>query len=306
MTVWKDTRVLAKAAAQRGDRSCSRAQTLKTTGTVPNGKAKEPAYIIPPVALTKANWRKLYTSGFLKKSDICNGVVQEVLLVAPVTQRSGRPARGAPTVLGTRTVVADETPVLELRGISKSFGSVQALTDVDLEVHRGEVMALVGDNGAGKSTLIKYDRRHPRRDSGEILFEGEPVHISGPKDAAHARDRGRLPGSRALRQPRRRPEHVPRPRGARRAPAAQGAGDGAARRRETLKTLARDDDPLDPAAGRDALRRPAPVGRGRARRDVELEARHPRRADRGARRRADRAGARARQAARASRGSPSC
>ena len=59
-----------------------------------------------------------------------------------------------------------------------------------------------------------------------------------------------------------------------------------------------DDDPLDPPAGRDALRRPAAVGRRRARRDVELAARDPRRADRRARRRADRAGARARQAAR--------
>jgi len=49
----------------------------------------------------------------------------------------------------------DEPLVLELRGISKSFGSVEALSDVDLEVLPGEVMALVGDNGAGKSTLIK-------------------------------------------------------------------------------------------------------------------------------------------------------
>jgi D-xylose transport system ATP-binding protein len=75
-------------------------------------------------------------------------------------------------------------PTLELRGISKSFGSVQALTDVDFEVRAGEVMALVGDNGAGKSTLIKSVAGIHAIDSGEILFEGRPVSISGPKDAA--------------------------------------------------------------------------------------------------------------------------
>jgi D-xylose transport system ATP-binding protein len=80
--------------------------------------------------------------------------------------------------------VSDQTPVLELRDISKSFGSVQALSDVDLEVRNGEVMALVGDNGAGKSTLIKTIAGIHSADSGEILFEGQPVHISGPKDAA--------------------------------------------------------------------------------------------------------------------------
>ncbi len=77
-----------------------------------------------------------------------------------------------------------ETPTLELRGISKSFGSVQALTDVDFEVRRGEVMALVGDNGAGKSTLIKTVAGIHTADEGEILFDGVPVGISGPKDAA--------------------------------------------------------------------------------------------------------------------------
>jgi D-xylose transport system ATP-binding protein len=77
-----------------------------------------------------------------------------------------------------------ETPILQLRGISKSFGSVQALTDVDFEVRHGEVMALVGDNGAGKSTLIKCVAGIHSADSGEILFEGKPVHIHSPKDAA--------------------------------------------------------------------------------------------------------------------------
>jgi D-xylose transport system ATP-binding protein len=77
-----------------------------------------------------------------------------------------------------------DTPTLELRGVTKSFGSVQALTDVDFEVRAGEVMALVGDNGAGKSTLIKCVAGINPIDSGEILFDGEPVTIHGPKDAA--------------------------------------------------------------------------------------------------------------------------
>jgi D-xylose transport system ATP-binding protein len=79
---------------------------------------------------------------------------------------------------------ADQTPLLELRDVSKSFGSVQALTDVDLEVRRGEVMALVGDNGAGKSTLIKAIAGIHGVDSGTFVFEGREVHISGPRDAA--------------------------------------------------------------------------------------------------------------------------
>jgi D-xylose transport system ATP-binding protein len=77
-----------------------------------------------------------------------------------------------------------DTPLLELRGITKSFGSVQALSDVDLEVHRGEVLALVGDNGAGKSTLIKAIAGIHAVDSGEFIFEGRTVHIANPKEAA--------------------------------------------------------------------------------------------------------------------------
>ena len=67
---------------------------------------------------------------------------------------------------------------------SKIFGSVHALTDVDFEVRPGEVMALVGDNGAGKSTLIKCVAGIHSIDGGEILFDGQPVTIHGPKDAA--------------------------------------------------------------------------------------------------------------------------
>jgi D-xylose transport system ATP-binding protein len=80
--------------------------------------------------------------------------------------------------------VSQTPPLLQLRGVSKSYGSVQALTDVDFEVRHGEVMALVGDNGAGKTTLIKCIAGIHAYDSGEILFEGEPVSIHGPKDAA--------------------------------------------------------------------------------------------------------------------------
>jgi D-xylose transport system ATP-binding protein len=75
-------------------------------------------------------------------------------------------------------------PTLELRGVSKRFGSVEALKEVDFEARDGEVMALVGDNGAGKSTLIKCVAGIYSIDEGEIYFEGEPVAIHGPKDAA--------------------------------------------------------------------------------------------------------------------------
>jgi D-xylose transport system ATP-binding protein len=76
------------------------------------------------------------------------------------------------------------TPLLACRGVSKAFGAVQALYRVDFEVRAGEVMALVGDNGAGKSTLIKSIAGIHPFDEGDVLFEGKPVRISGPRDAA--------------------------------------------------------------------------------------------------------------------------
>jgi D-xylose transport system ATP-binding protein len=76
------------------------------------------------------------------------------------------------------------TPLLELRGVSKRFGAVQALSKVDFEVRAGEVMALVGDNGAGKSTLIKGIAGIYPFDEGEIDFDGKHVTIHGPRDTA--------------------------------------------------------------------------------------------------------------------------
>lgn len=75
-------------------------------------------------------------------------------------------------------------PRLQLRGISKSFGAVQALAGVDFEVHAGEVVGLVGDNGAGKSTLVGVIAGRHQPDSGKILFEGDEVEVKDPKDAA--------------------------------------------------------------------------------------------------------------------------
>jgi D-xylose transport system ATP-binding protein len=79
--------------------------------------------------------------------------------------------------------VADGTPLLELRGVNKRFGAVQALTDVDFDAHAGQVTALVGDNGAGKSTLIKTIAGINQMDTGEYRFDGKPVQVSTPQAA---------------------------------------------------------------------------------------------------------------------------
>jgi len=80
---------------------------------------------------------------------------------------------------------SQRTPELALKGISKAFGAVQALKDVDFEVYAGEVVGLVGDNGAGKSTLIKTIAGVNVPDTGEISVGGQRVSISSPSDANH-------------------------------------------------------------------------------------------------------------------------
>ena len=74
-------------------------------------------------------------------------------------------------------------PMLALRGVNKSFGPVNVLRNVDLDIYAGKVTALVGDNGAGKSTLIKCIAGIYTPESGEFLFEGKKVQINGPRDA---------------------------------------------------------------------------------------------------------------------------
>jgi D-xylose transport system ATP-binding protein len=75
-------------------------------------------------------------------------------------------------------------PILQLQGVNKSFGAVQVLHDVNLSLFPGQVTALVGDNGAGKSTLVKCVAGIYPIDSGDYLFNGTPVSVSGPRNAA--------------------------------------------------------------------------------------------------------------------------
>ncbi len=98
-----------------------------------------------------------------------------------VTRRSlGEPTEG----LSGKGHLNEVEPLLSLRGIDKSFGPVQALAGVDLDIPLGQVTALVGDNGAGKSVLVKTISGIWEPDDGQIFWEGRPVHIRNPKEAA--------------------------------------------------------------------------------------------------------------------------
>src|SRR5947208_2777826 len=81
--------------------------------------------------------------------------------------------------------MADEpgNPVLEIRGVSKRFGSIQALDDVSLALRAGEIHALLGENGAGKSTLIKITTGVEQPDAGELLVDGRPVRVASALEA---------------------------------------------------------------------------------------------------------------------------
>ena len=85
----------------------------------------------------------------------------------------------------TRMETLPQKPILQLHGVSKRFGAVQALQDVDFEVYLGEVVGLVGDNGAGKSTLVKVMSGVHPPDTGKIFFDGREVTINSPRDSTN-------------------------------------------------------------------------------------------------------------------------
>ncbi|AOP54711.1 MAG: ATP-binding cassette domain-containing protein [Brevibacterium aurantiacum] len=91
-----------------------------------------------------------------------------------------------PAPANSRVPETGAEPVLELRGINKRFGAVQALTDINLTIGRGEVVGLVGDNGAGKSTLVKVIAGVHGADEGEIILGGRSQKFAAPKDAQKA------------------------------------------------------------------------------------------------------------------------
>jgi ABC-type sugar transport system ATPase subunit len=82
------------------------------------------------------------------------------------------------------TTLTDDMPLLQLKGVGKAFGPVQALAGVDLDIPAGQVTALAGDNGAGKTTLIKCIAGIWQPSSGQMLWKGKPVQLHTPKDAS--------------------------------------------------------------------------------------------------------------------------
>ena len=79
--------------------------------------------------------------------------------------------------------MTEKAPILELRNVSKWFGSVRALTNVSMRIYSGEVLCLLGDNGAGKSTLIKILSGYYPPSAGKLLFEGRDTRFTGPREA---------------------------------------------------------------------------------------------------------------------------
>ena len=187
---------------------------------------------------------------------------------------------------GTNVEAPPGETLLEMRSISKSFGAVAALTDVDFDVAAGQVVALVGDNGAGKSTLAKILSGVYPPDSGTITFavRGGDDLQSGRRPPA--RHRHGVPGPRPVREPQRDREPLPRPGAPPAAPRRRGDGDPVVG--PVAPTLGAPADRADPR--RLVVGWPAPDRRDRPHAARQPQGDHPRRAHGGARRGPDRRG----------------
>ena len=144
----------------------------KITEEVDNGKTKVPSVLLKPIAVTKDNVKSTVVADeFVSASELCTGALQAGL-------------QGSGDLLGRRErAMSSNGALLELDGVSKRFGPVQALDRVDFAVHAGEVVGLVGDNGAGKSTLVKTIAGIHSADAGRIRFDGSEIKVSRPQDA---------------------------------------------------------------------------------------------------------------------------
>ncbi len=117
-------------------------------------------------------------------------------------------------------------PILTMQEVTKSFGHVEALKDVSLDIYPGEILGLLGDNGAGKSTLIKIISGVYRADHGKFTYKGEEVSLSSPIRRAEDGYRHGLPGPLTGRYPPGCPQHIPGARARRLGIHPQPAQDG--------------------------------------------------------------------------------
>ena len=218
MTVYKAIKKEADAAAKLAIALAKGEEPTAETTRSTTARSDVPSVCSKPVAVTKDNIKRVPRGAGLPEEggDLRRGARRQVRGARPLGEMGTRLRRRVPTPRLRGGADLSDVPILELRGVSKSFGAVQALYQVDFHVAPGEVMALVGDNGAGKSTLIKCIAGHLPVRRGRGRLRRRARQHPRPEGRRAARDRGRLPGPRAGRQPRRRAEHVPRPRGGRR------------------------------------------------------------------------------------------
>ena len=120
---------------------------------------------------------------FVGLSSPIQNIVAGIVLVVAVGFDSYNRRRATWRHEGRAMTMAEQVPQAEMRNVQVAFGGVQAVGDVSIDLHREEVVGLVGGNGAGKSTLMRSLSGAHKVDSGEILVDGQPSTITNPRDA---------------------------------------------------------------------------------------------------------------------------